>query len=290
MWRMRVVHSTGYEYTSPVAASYNEVRLTPRSDSRQNVIVNRVETLPASRSYRYTDYWGSAVTAFDLHAAHTRLEVTSSSIVETDPAEPPTAKASWDELAAVQDRYGEVIAGTAYAPTSRRVAAVGRRIAKYNDPADAVIAAGQWVRSELAYVAGSTSVHSSGLDALREGRGVCQDFTHLCLILLRGMGIPCRYVSGYLHPIGGRGSGTPWSGRVTPGCRPGPAAGGTTTPPTTARSASSTSAWRWAATTPTCPHSRASTSGKAPPSSPSVWISPGWPESAIPAVPSPISR
>ena len=78
MWRLRVVHSTGYAYKSPVTASFNEARLTPRSDSRQNVILNRVETVPATRSYRYVDYWGTAVTAFDLHAPHTELEVTSS--------------------------------------------------------------------------------------------------------------------------------------------------------------------------------------------------------------------
>ncbi len=62
MWRMRVVHATGYAYKTPVTASYNEARLTPRSDSRQNVIINRVETAPATRSYRYVDYWGTAVT------------------------------------------------------------------------------------------------------------------------------------------------------------------------------------------------------------------------------------
>ena len=84
MWRLRVVHSTGYAYKSPVTASYNEARLTPRSDSRQNVILNRVETIPATRSYRYVDYWGTAVTTFDLHAPHTELEVTASSVVETD--------------------------------------------------------------------------------------------------------------------------------------------------------------------------------------------------------------
>lgn len=89
MWRLRVVHSTGYAYKSPVTASFNEARLTPRSDSRQNVILNRVETVPATRTYRYTDYWGTAVTAFDLHAPHTELEVTSSSVVETEPAQPP---------------------------------------------------------------------------------------------------------------------------------------------------------------------------------------------------------
>ena len=202
MWRMRVVHATGYAYKSPVVASFNEARLTPRSDARQNVILNRVETAPASRSYRYVDYWGTAVTAFDLHAPHSELEVTAASVVETDVPEPVEASLEWSDLAseAVLDRYHEVLVPTRYTPASKRIARVGRKIAKSDAPRDAVIAAAQWVRSELDYVPGSTGVHSSGLDALREGKGVCQDFAHLHLILLRGMGIPARYVSGYLHP------------------------------------------------------------------------------------------
>jgi transglutaminase-like putative cysteine protease len=202
MWRMRVVHSTGYAYKSPVTASFNEARLTPRSDSRQNVILNRVETVPATRSYRYVDYWGTAVTAFDLHAPHTELEVTSSSVVETDKGEVPEKKVSWDDLAseAVIDRFDEVLTGTHYTPDSRRIARVGQKIAKDHDPFEAVVAAANWVHGELDYVPGTTGVHSSGLDALREGKGVCQDFAHLTLILLRSMGIPTRYVSGYLHP------------------------------------------------------------------------------------------
>jgi transglutaminase-like putative cysteine protease len=202
MWRMRVVHATGYAYKSPVTASYNEARLTPRSDSRQNVILNRVETVPATRSYRYVDYWGTAVTAFDLHAPHTELEVTSSSVVETDKGEGPTEMVNWEDLRseAVIDRFDEFLTPTDYVPRSKRIQAVGRRIAKYNEPADAVIAAAQWAHSELEYVPGTTGVHSSGLDAHREGKGVCQDFAHLSLILLRSMAIPSRYVSGYLHP------------------------------------------------------------------------------------------
>ena len=202
MWRMRVVHSTGYAYKSPVTASFNEARLTPRSDSRQNVILNRVETVPATRSYRYVDYWGTAVTSFDLYAPHTELEVTSSSVVETDKGEMPEEKLSWDDLSseAVIDRFDEMLSPTDYVPASRRIRAVGRRIAKYNDPPDAVLAAAEWAHSELEYVPGTTGVHSSGLDAHREGKGVCQDFAHLTLILLRSMGIPSRYVSGYLHP------------------------------------------------------------------------------------------
>ena len=202
MWRMRVVHSTGYAYKSPVTASFNEARLTPRSDSRQNVILNRVETVPATRSYRYVDYWGTAVTSFDLYAPHTELEVTSSSVVETDKEEMPEETLGWDDLSseAVIDRFDEMLSPTEYVPASRRIRAVGRRIAKYNDPPNAVLAAAEWAHSELEYVPGTTGVHSSGLDAHREGKGVCQDFAHLTLILLRGMGIPSRYVSGYLHP------------------------------------------------------------------------------------------
>jgi transglutaminase-like putative cysteine protease len=202
MWRMRVVHSTGYAYKSPVTASFNEARLTPRSDSRQNVILNRVETVPATRSYRYVDYWGTAVTTFDLHAPHTELEVTSSSVVETDVDEQPEETVGWDDLISepVVDRFSEVLGASRYTPLSKRIERVGRRIAKYHEPHEAVIEAARWVQAELKYVPGTTGVHSSGLDALREGKGVCQDFAHLTLILLRSMGIPSRYVSGYLHP------------------------------------------------------------------------------------------
>jgi transglutaminase-like putative cysteine protease len=202
MWRLRVVHTTGYAYQSPVTASYNEARLTPFSDARQNVILNRVETIPATRSYRYIDYWGTTVTAFDLHAPHTDLTVTSSSVVETERAEPPAPEASWSDLhsAAVIDRFDELLRPTAHTPESKRVASVAKRIAKTCNPAEAVVAAAKWVRAELDYLPGTTSVHSSGLDALSEGKGVCQDFVHLSLIVLRSIGIPVRYVSGYLHP------------------------------------------------------------------------------------------
>lgn len=215
MWRMRVVHTTGYAYQSPVTASYNEARLTPRSNTRQNVILNRVETVPATRSYRYVDYWGTAVTAFDLHAPHLELTVTSSSVVETERPEPPAAKASWAELEspAVIDRFDEVLRPTSYAPASKRVATVGKRIMKAHDPSEAVIAAAQWVRGELDYLPGTTGVNWSGLDALEQGQGVCQDFAHLNLMLLRSMGIPARYVSGYLHPVGDAAVGKTVEGR-----------------------------------------------------------------------------
>jgi transglutaminase-like putative cysteine protease len=202
MWRMRVVHSTGYAYKSPATNSYNEARLTPRSDNRQNVILSRVETVPATRSYRYVDYWGNAVTAFDLHAPHTELEVTASSVVETDKPEPPTKSVTWKELSreAVIDRFDEVLTATDYVPESKRVRTVAKRLAKEHTPDEAVVGAAKWAHNELEYVPVTTGVHSSAVDALHENKGVCQDFAHLTLLLLRSMGIPSRYVSGYLHP------------------------------------------------------------------------------------------
>ena len=79
-WRVRVVHTTGYVYEAPVVQSYNEARLTPRGDRRQNVVVSRVETSPATRAYRYTDYWGTAPKIDDLVFAITSAACTITAI------------------------------------------------------------------------------------------------------------------------------------------------------------------------------------------------------------------
>src|ERR1700757_1788218 len=146
MWRLRVVHSTGYAYKSPAMASFKEARLTPRSDNRQNVILSRVETVPATRSYRYIDYWGTAVTAFDLHAPHTELEVTASSVVETEKPEPQAPKPSWEERAseAVGDQFDDLLPHTHYTAHGKRLRRVGEKIAKYHEPQAAVIAGAEW--------------------------------------------------------------------------------------------------------------------------------------------------
>ena len=85
---------------------------------------------PGTRSYRYVDYWGTAVTAFDLHAPHTELEVTSASVVETDKPNRPTVSVTWEDLDsyAVQDRYHEVLTPTRYTPFGKRTDRVARQI------------------------------------------------------------------------------------------------------------------------------------------------------------------
>jgi transglutaminase-like putative cysteine protease len=201
-WRVRVVHRTGYRYAVPVTSSYNEVRLTPRTDLRQNVVVDRLETTPSTRSYRFTDYWGTVVTSFDLHAPHTQLQVVASSVVETADPVQPVRSASWAELRSdrLTDRFVEFLEPTGYVSRTNEIVARAHALARRLDPADAVIEVSRWVHETMTYQPGATAVHTSALDAWEDRAGVCQDFAHLTLALLRVAGVPCRYVSGYLHP------------------------------------------------------------------------------------------
>jgi transglutaminase-like putative cysteine protease len=200
-WQVRVVHSTGYRYDSPAVQSFNEARLTPRSDRSQAVLFSRIDTTPASRAFRYTDYWGAAVTAFDLHAPHKEMKVVAYSVVDTADEDPPVRTANWRGLREdnVIDKYGEYLQATDYTPRDAELIAMSRQLRRGLDPADAVLAAANWVHEQLTYQPGSTGVHSSAGDAWRAREGVCQDYAHITLVLLRAMGIPARYVSGYLH-------------------------------------------------------------------------------------------
>jgi transglutaminase-like putative cysteine protease len=200
-WRLRVVHTTGYRYASAVAQSYNEARLTPRSDDRQNLMVARLETVPATRAYKYTDYWGTEVNAFDLFTPHTELKVVASSVVETAAQPLPAVDATWNDVRSPEcvDLYAEYLEWTAYVPKHRELASVARSLRKGRTPQETVLAVSKWVHDTLKYQRGTTGVHSSAIDAWQAGEGVCQDYAHLTLAMLRAVGVPSRYVSGYLH-------------------------------------------------------------------------------------------
>lgn len=200
-WRLRVVHTTGYRYATAVTQSYNEARLTPRSDARQNLMVARLETVPATRAYKYTDYWGTEVNSFDLHTPHTELKVVAASVVETTEELPPAVDATWSDIRAHEtlDKYAEYLEWTGYVPKHRELAAVARSLRTGRTPQETVLAVSQWVHGTLKYQRGTTGVHSSAIDAWQAGEGVCQDYAHLTLAMLRAVGVPARYVSGYLH-------------------------------------------------------------------------------------------
>jgi transglutaminase-like putative cysteine protease len=202
-WRLRVRHRTGYSYDGPVVASYNEVRMTPLTDLHQTTVSAEIVTDPRTVLHRYWDYWGTLVTAFDVHDPHDRLTITSTAVVETEAAESPPEDIGWSKLQdpAVADEYGELLDATRYVPADPELHEQAQSLATGLSPNETVHAVCAWVHGALEYEPGVTGVHTSGPEALHAGRGVCQDYAHLALVLLRGLGIPARYVSGYLHPV-----------------------------------------------------------------------------------------
>ncbi len=202
-WRIRIRHRSGYHYANPVTSSYNEARITPLSTPRQLCLEAKVEVTPVVRPSRYWDYWGTSVDAFDIQVAHTDLSVTGTSVVETATPDPSGLGVGWDTIraAATLDRYAELLAPTRYVPFDERIREAAAEIGgAARTPTDAAMAAVELVRDALHYAPGATSVRTSATEAWTAGQGVCQDFAHLTLALLRSTGVPCRYVSGYFHP------------------------------------------------------------------------------------------
>jgi transglutaminase-like putative cysteine protease len=200
-WRVAIRHRTAYVYAGDVRSSYNEARVTPLTTDRQLVVEAEVRVAPAAPTLRYWDYWGTMVDAFDVHEAHTELSVTGSSVVETSEPKPP-GELGWDGLAGdeVWDRMAELLAPTELVPHLDEVAAGARSLRTCASPAEACDQAVDWVRERLRYEKGVTDVSTTAGEALRLGAGVCQDYAHLALSLLRSAGIPARYVSGYIFP------------------------------------------------------------------------------------------
>jgi len=201
-WRIAVRHRTGYHYSTPVRASYNEARMAPASSRGQHTLESRLDVMPGTRPLRYVDYWGTLVDAFDVHVAHTELVVTASSVVETAGVLDPPPAVGWAAVTAgeVADRYAELLAPSRYVCFEPEVTAAGAALAAEHPPAEAGLHAVAWSHEQLAYERGPTDVHTTSAQARVAGKGVCQDYTHLTLAVLRAMGLPARYVSGYLYP------------------------------------------------------------------------------------------
>ena len=208
-WRVRVRHTTGYAYDAPVMASYNEARLTPVTDVDQLTLEARVVTTPDVTQQRYWDYWGTQVTAFDLHAPHDSLEVTALCTVDTGDEKRLDAVPGWDLLGAerVRDRFVEMLTPTKRTRADEEMTALAREQVAGLDPADAVHAVTELVHGRVAYRPGSTGVATSAGEAWGLGTGVCQDIAHVTVGLLRSVGLPAAYVSGYLHPKASAGIG-----------------------------------------------------------------------------------
>ena len=214
-WRVSIRHTSRYDYEQPVNASYNEARMTPMTTDRQVTHDGRVEIEPHVRTLRYIDYWGTIVDAFDLHNPHQSLLITGSSLVETSPSPSRTNGLPWSALGAddVLEEMAEYLDTSTFTATDDVIAAAADDLRSLPTPRAAVDSACGWVRDRLTYEPGSTHVSTSACEALQTGAGVCQDFAHVALSLLRTAGVPARYVSGYLHPSADAGLGDPVQGQ-----------------------------------------------------------------------------
>ncbi|MGY1805991.1 transglutaminase N-terminal domain-containing protein [Blastococcus sp. SYSU D00669] len=213
-WRLQVVHRTTFLYSGPVRSSYNEARLTPENSGRQTVLRSRVEIEPAASAYAYRDYWGSTVTAFDLHVPHAELVVTGTSIVEAGPEPALHRSLGWAELAGrdVRDRFGELLGPTRLTAMDDAVVEQVRAAVGPAEPHEAGAVVCRFVRDHMDYLSGATNVKTNAMQAWTTGKGVCQDISHVTVGLLRALGLPARYVSGYLHPKPEAAIGAPVTG------------------------------------------------------------------------------
>ena len=259
---------TEYRYDRPVTDNLNALRVKPATMATQSVEDFVVRVDPEARLNQHLDYFGTTVIEFGISRPHEHLSIDVRARVHTTaPDVPPETRWAAIEDRAYDARRGRVPA--ARRPRARRRGA--RRPRRPHPRRDR-----RWPRVQqlvevipdrFEYRAGVTYVGSTVGDLLDAGAGVCQDFAHLALLLLRRHGIGARYVSGYLWAPSGDDEASAevethaWVEALLPGG--GRADLGRRSIPPTARSAASpTSRSATAATTPTCRRSRASTAAR----------------------------
>lgn len=204
MKRLRIRHTTGFHYEGEIAASYNEARMLPLSSDDQLVLYANIDIHPNAHQHSYADYWGTRVRAFDVLMPHRELSLQATSLVEVRATPQKVPVMSWAELSdvvATTTEYVEQVEQTeSTEPADKLVATAREIVANVETPADAAREICEHVGAAMEYVQGVTGVHSTAKEAWEEGKGVCQDITHIAIGALRSANIPARYVSGYLHP------------------------------------------------------------------------------------------
>jgi transglutaminase-like putative cysteine protease len=199
-------HVTRFRYSRPVTESVMQVHMQPRREGPQHCLSFELSTVPRAWITASRDSLGNVVHHFDIPAAHDELTITARSlvtIVEAPTTPDALGAGAWDDLereVAAGD-FVEMLIPSHFA----RQTALLRDLAgdlgaeRRGDPLTLVREVSSGVHAAFTYTPESTRVDSPIDDALRERRGVCQDYAHVTTALLRGVGIPCRYVSGYLY-------------------------------------------------------------------------------------------
>lgn len=205
--RFRIIHATRFKYEQPASESHNEVRLKPREAPSQRTIGFRLEVTPPAAVIEYQDAFGNVVHALSIHDPHHELVLRADSLIERTPPRTPEGILPFSEFLVgdglrSQEEY-DFLHQSRYIPFSDRL----KRLfwsahPRMDEPvADYTRRIVEWVRDQFEYEPGATDVHSDVNAILSAGAGVCQDFAHLTIGILRLAGIPARYVSGYLAPL-----------------------------------------------------------------------------------------
>lgn len=202
------MHTTDYRYGSPAAESVGELRVFPVDDVHQTVDGRDLEIDPRVEVDTYTDYYGNRAEWFAIPFRHDRLRITSRSRVRTGvPVFPePCLQVSVAEARQIARRQQDLYdfrAPSRHVPIGAVLLPL--RVERFLGSSDALVDAveglNQWIHENFTYASGATDVNTPLATVVKRRKGVCQDFAHLMLSILRTNGLPCRYVSGYIEPV-----------------------------------------------------------------------------------------
>jgi transglutaminase-like putative cysteine protease len=199
-----VRHTTTFRYEPAVRESVMEVRLQPRSDGEQRCLSFTLDVDPPANVMQYRDFTGNTVHHFDIAGSHTLVKVTAQSAVEVQSVPAPRAADSgdWADLDALiaGNDYWEMLLPSHFAQTSAPLEQLAQELGceRRGNPLELLIELNAAIYQLFAYVPNSTKVDSPIGEALRTRQGVCQDFAHIMITLVRRLNVPCRYVSGYM--------------------------------------------------------------------------------------------
>jgi transglutaminase-like putative cysteine protease len=199
-------HLTKFLYSNPVSESMMETRMHPRSDQNQRCLTFHLSVSPRCRVFSYRDHLANQVHHFDIPGQHGQLVIVAESLVEiqTAPQIPSfLAPDAWDELDAMieKDDYWEMLLPSEFCTATPSLDALAEEldVRRRDDPLMVLQQLNEQLYNHFEYVPKSTKADSPIDLALLTHAGVCQDFAHIMITLVRSkLRIPCRYVSGYL--------------------------------------------------------------------------------------------
>lgn len=199
-------HVTRFRYSGPVHESVMELRMQPRSEAGQTLRSFQIATVPRTQLFAYTDHFGNAVYHFNLLRQHAELRIEAQSVMEVKEvaALPAAADAlewqRYNSLNLTGEHY-DLLEPSHFAkgsPELKGFISAHNLEAPRGDPLTALKQLNGVIYEAFEYDTTVTQVHSPIVQALKARRGVCQDFAHIMIAVVRHWGVPARYVSGYL--------------------------------------------------------------------------------------------